>query len=189
VPSVEREDVRGESYRQRRQILEELRLDAPQWRTPDAFEDGEALWTAVCEQDLDGVVAKRQNQPYLPGERGWVKVKNRAYWRYELERVGAFRARKRGHSMQWRKRFAKAVGGDASLARIARTLDARRRFEQGARLASCFTCGTFSERARRRRILGGTSAASLRFERRCSRGASHETAVSSPVGRRIAGKD
>jgi hypothetical protein len=24
-----------------------------------------------------------------PGERGWVKIKNRDYWRYELERESA----------------------------------------------------------------------------------------------------
>jgi hypothetical protein len=32
---------------------------------------------------------------YRPGERGWVKVKNRAYWRWEIEREGAIRARAR----------------------------------------------------------------------------------------------
>jgi hypothetical protein len=29
------------------------------------------------------------------GERAWLKVKNRSYWRYELEREGAFRRRQR----------------------------------------------------------------------------------------------
>ncbi|HKG42672.1 MAG TPA: hypothetical protein VKB10_00335 [Gaiellaceae bacterium] len=42
-----------------------------------------------------GVVAKRLHETYLCGERAWVKVKNRAYWRYELEREGAFRSRQR----------------------------------------------------------------------------------------------
>jgi hypothetical protein len=27
-------------------------------------------------------------------ERGWVKVKNRAYWRYEMERESAIHARR-----------------------------------------------------------------------------------------------
>ena len=31
----------------------------------------------------------------MSGERRWVKIKNRAYWRYELERKGALRNRRR----------------------------------------------------------------------------------------------
>ena len=91
--SVEGEDVRSAPYRDRRQILEELRLDGAQWRVPEAFEDGEALWAAVCEHELEGVVAKRLHESYLCGERNWLKVKNREYWRYEIEREGAIRGR------------------------------------------------------------------------------------------------
>jgi hypothetical protein len=29
--------------------------------------------------------AKRRSASYRPGERGWIKVKNRAYWRYGEE--------------------------------------------------------------------------------------------------------
>jgi len=47
---------------------------------------------AVCEHELEGVVAKRLREPYRSGDRSWVKIKNRSYWRYELEREGAFRA-------------------------------------------------------------------------------------------------
>ena len=89
VLSIEGEDVRPCLYQERRQILEELRLDGPHWRTPEAFDAGQALWAAVCEHDLEGVVCKRLRQPYLCGERAWVKVKNRNYWRYELEREAA----------------------------------------------------------------------------------------------------
>jgi ATP-dependent DNA ligase len=35
------------------------------------------LWEAVCEQELEGVVAKRRSGRYVPGERGWIKTKNR----------------------------------------------------------------------------------------------------------------
>jgi hypothetical protein len=28
----------------------------------------------------------RRSSRYVPGERGWIKTKNRAYWRYEMER-------------------------------------------------------------------------------------------------------
>jgi hypothetical protein len=67
----------------------------PPWRVPDAFDDGEALWSAVCDYELEGIVAKRLDEPYLPGRRRWLKVKNRAYWLWELEREGAIRSRQR----------------------------------------------------------------------------------------------
>jgi DNA ligase D-like protein (predicted ligase) len=43
--------------------------------------DGEAFRRAACQQGLEGVVSKRTDRPYLPGDRGaWVKSKclNRA---------------------------------------------------------------------------------------------------------------
>jgi bifunctional non-homologous end joining protein LigD len=89
ILSVEGEDVRPLPFVDRRQILEDLQLAGRQWWVPGAFEDGEALWQAVCEHELEGVVAKRLHEPYLNGERVWVKIKNRAYWRYELDREGA----------------------------------------------------------------------------------------------------
>jgi ATP-dependent DNA ligase len=55
----------------------------------EAFDDGAALFEAVCERELEGVVAKRRSGRYRPGERGWVKIKNRNYWRHELDRETA----------------------------------------------------------------------------------------------------
>jgi bifunctional non-homologous end joining protein LigD len=95
VLSVDGRNVCAEPYGERRRILEQLGLDEPQWRVPEAFEDGEALWAAVCEHDLEGVVAKGLHEPYLAGERAWVKTKRKEYWRYELEREGALRSRQR----------------------------------------------------------------------------------------------
>ena len=43
----------------------------------------------VCELGLEGVVAKKRSGHYLPGRRGWIKTKNRAYWRYPLELAAA----------------------------------------------------------------------------------------------------
>ena len=40
------------------------------------------------------MVAKRLYERYLPGERAWVKVENREYWRWELEREGAMQNRR-----------------------------------------------------------------------------------------------
>ena len=53
------------------------------------FEDGEALYAAVCACGLEGVVAKRGCDPYRPGERGWVKTKNRATARFAEERTAS----------------------------------------------------------------------------------------------------
>jgi bifunctional non-homologous end joining protein LigD len=92
---IEGRDLRKQPYHERRRLLEALGPESLGWRVPEAFDDGEALWTAVCEHELEGVVAKRVDEPYLCGARGWVKVKNRSYWRYELEREGAIRSRQR----------------------------------------------------------------------------------------------
>jgi bifunctional non-homologous end joining protein LigD len=94
VLSVEGEPVVSQPYSERRRILEDLGLDAPQWRTPEAFDDGEALWAAVCDHELEGVVAKRRSGRYVPGGRGWIKTKNRDYWRYEMERESAISQRR-----------------------------------------------------------------------------------------------
>jgi bifunctional non-homologous end joining protein LigD len=64
-------------YIERRRLLESLNLDGPRWRTSPNFEDGEALLAVICERGLEGVVAKRLRSAYRPGERGWVKIKNR----------------------------------------------------------------------------------------------------------------
>jgi bifunctional non-homologous end joining protein LigD len=62
--------------------------------TPETFDDGNALFDAVCAHELEGVVAKRRSSRYLPGERGWVKIKNRSYWRYQLERESTINKRR-----------------------------------------------------------------------------------------------
>jgi bifunctional non-homologous end joining protein LigD len=94
VLSLDGRPVTGLAYSERRAILDDLNLNGRFWRTPEAFDDGAALWDAVCEHELEGVVAKRRSGRYIPGERVWIKVKNRSYWRYELEREGAFRHRR-----------------------------------------------------------------------------------------------
>jgi bifunctional non-homologous end joining protein LigD len=47
--------------------------------TERKFDDGAALFAAACESGLEGVIAKRRSAPHRPGERGWIKVKNRAH--------------------------------------------------------------------------------------------------------------
>jgi bifunctional non-homologous end joining protein LigD len=82
-------------YVERRALLEALKLDGPAWRTPDVFEDGEALLEATSGLGLEGVVAKKRSEPYRPGERGWVKTKHRHYWRFGQELEGAQRGSRR----------------------------------------------------------------------------------------------
>jgi bifunctional non-homologous end joining protein LigD len=67
VLSVEGRAVTREPYSRRRRILEEMGLHGPRWRTPEAFDDGAALWAAVCVHELEGVIAKRRSGRYLPG--------------------------------------------------------------------------------------------------------------------------
>ena len=76
-------------YRQRRELLDDLDLHGSHWDTTMSFEDGERLFRSVREIGLEGVVAKKLSQRYRPGERLWVKVKNRDYWRFPLEREAA----------------------------------------------------------------------------------------------------
>jgi bifunctional non-homologous end joining protein LigD len=83
----------GEPYRRRREVLDRIDFRG-RAHAPEALGDGAALFDAVCEHELEGVVAKRLNEPYRPGERAWVKTKNRSYWRYELEREGALMLRR-----------------------------------------------------------------------------------------------
>ena len=81
-------------YSERRAQLEALDLHGPYWHTPETFDDGPALFEAVCERELEGIVAKRRSGRYRPGERAWVKIKNRDYWRYEMERESAINQRR-----------------------------------------------------------------------------------------------
>ena len=76
-------------YSERRRLLAQLDLNGPHWTTPDVFDDGDALYSAVCERGLEGVVAKWRRSSYRPGVHGWIKTKNLAYWRRatELEAV------------------------------------------------------------------------------------------------------
>jgi ATP-dependent DNA ligase len=43
------------------------------------------LFAAVERGGFEGMVAKRLSERYRPGERRWIKIKNRRYWRYAGE--------------------------------------------------------------------------------------------------------
>jgi bifunctional non-homologous end joining protein LigD len=67
-------------YERRRELLLDLALDGPGWRTPRHFVgETERGLAATLEHGLEGVVVKRLGSPYLPGARNgaWVKHKHR----------------------------------------------------------------------------------------------------------------
>ncbi|WP_414710882.1 non-homologous end-joining DNA ligase [Pseudonocardia sp.] len=75
---VDGRDVTGLPYLQRRALAESLPLTGPAWRlTPSYTEGGAAVLAAATEQRLPAVVAKRDDSPYLPGQRDdtWVEVR------------------------------------------------------------------------------------------------------------------
>jgi bifunctional non-homologous end joining protein LigD len=80
------------SYHHRRHRLEALDLAGPAWTTTPVTSDGAMLWEWVCDRGMEGVVSKRVASPYLPGQRRWLKTKNREYWRYPLEVAAAHRS-------------------------------------------------------------------------------------------------
>jgi bifunctional non-homologous end joining protein LigD len=83
-------------YRERRELLAGLRLDGRYWRTPRYFEgDPRPLLEATREQQLEGVVVKRLDSLYQPGQRSgaWVKTKHR---RREILTVTAWQPGRRG---------------------------------------------------------------------------------------------
>ena len=65
-------------YRDRRRLLEELVPGGDRWAVPPAYPGpGAHLLAAARSAGLEGVVAKRSDSPYRPGERSsdWIKVK------------------------------------------------------------------------------------------------------------------
>jgi len=72
-------------WRERRQLLEALRLDGAAWATPRWFraeDEGEALHAATAALGLEGIVAKRIDGRYQPGRRSAAAQKHK-HWRRE----------------------------------------------------------------------------------------------------------
>jgi ATP-dependent DNA ligase len=77
---IDAEDLRGLAFGQRRQRLEFILEDVPHpvYLTPNTDDHDLAQdWFERFEgAGLDGVVAKRVEEPYRPGQRGWLKIKH-----------------------------------------------------------------------------------------------------------------
>ena len=94
VLELEGEDTMRLPYRRRHELLESLDFGEACEVCP-RFDNGAALWQVVVERRLEGVVAKRLEEPYRAGERSWVKRKNPDWPRYEAEREAVIRERAR----------------------------------------------------------------------------------------------
>ena len=65
-------------YSERRELLDALELAGPSWQTPEhVLGGGSALLAASAEQHLEGILAKRLDSAYQPGQRSgaWIKIK------------------------------------------------------------------------------------------------------------------
>lgn len=67
-------------FEERRGQLEETCPEGGHLALSPRFENGPALFEAVCAQGLEGIIAKRRDSLYLPGKRScaWVKCKTSA---------------------------------------------------------------------------------------------------------------
>ncbi len=63
----------------RRRLLEQVLEDGPAWRVPPTAADPEPLLALAEARDLEGIVVKRTDSRYRPGERSsqWRKIKIR----------------------------------------------------------------------------------------------------------------
>jgi DNA ligase D-like protein (predicted ligase) len=69
----------NETLMKRREfLLDSIRSDTP-YRVSEVIEDGQSLFEAAKEHNLEGIMAKMKTGKYFPGKRseGWIKIKVR----------------------------------------------------------------------------------------------------------------
>ena len=79
VLHVDRTSMMPKPWTQRRAVLDDLDLKGPSWAAPPAFVgEGDVTSEVARQRDLEGVVAKRLDSIYVPGQRtkSWIKVKH-----------------------------------------------------------------------------------------------------------------
>lgn len=139
-------DTMSLPYRERRELLEALDLNGPQWSTPPYRVGGGAEALAQArELGVEGIVAKRLTSRYEPGRRSkdWIKVKNTATqevvvggWRPgKGNRAGTIGSLLLGIGSPEGLRYAGQVGTGFTRAILA---DLQRRLEALARKTSPF---------------------------------------------------
>ena len=87
---IDGEDVTTRPYRDRRDLVEALELNGPSWVTPPGSMT-EGHYGQRCAGTVGSKVWWRSldRGRYRTGDRGWVKVKNSAYWRRASEVEGS----------------------------------------------------------------------------------------------------
>jgi len=83
------EPVHRDEYRDRRLLLDGLRLASTSWLTVSSFDQpGEAVLAACDRMSLEGVVAKRLDSRYECGRRSrnWIKVKTHTWHNNHAQR-------------------------------------------------------------------------------------------------------
>jgi bifunctional non-homologous end joining protein LigD len=73
------EDLTGKPLAERRARLAALDLGGSGWQVPSTYDDGPMLFDATRSQGLEGIVSKRRDSRYRPGERThhWLKFAHR----------------------------------------------------------------------------------------------------------------
>jgi ATP-dependent DNA ligase len=79
VLNVEGADVRGLPLKDRRAVLDRITERYRMQKSELFFGCGKSLFDAICEFDLEGIVAKRLNDPCEPECTKWWKILNPNY--------------------------------------------------------------------------------------------------------------
>jgi bifunctional non-homologous end joining protein LigD len=93
-------DLTSLPYRDRRRALEALRLAGDSWgTTPSVAGAGAEMLRMSRETGMEGVMAKRLDSPYRPGERSpaWLKVRNRGRQEFVVGGWTEGEGTRRGH--------------------------------------------------------------------------------------------
>jgi bifunctional non-homologous end joining protein LigD len=72
-------DLKKLRLTERKEILKQILKGNRILRYSESFEDGPALYEQVIQKNMEGIVAKMKDSPYLPGNRGdsWLKTPTR----------------------------------------------------------------------------------------------------------------
>jgi len=71
--------VRAAPLKERKALLEKIVRRYGLERTEPFIGEGRPLFTAVCFHDLEGIIAKRLDDPYEPARTKWWKILNPGY--------------------------------------------------------------------------------------------------------------
>ena len=121
------EDLMSRPLTERRARLEALGLSSAGWQVPATYDDGEMLFEATRQQQLEGIVSKKRASLYYQGRRSvdWLKFPHRptlSYvvggWRLETDsesRLGAVLVgQPTSEGLSYRGRVGSGIAGKAA---------------------------------------------------------------------------